>query len=302
MLCIFFFLFVNVFCETNSPLLPVANKQVVDEIPKQVGKNILPMLSQPNFAQNIIQNKTLLSQLAEADPAVVNQIIGLLENLLEENTILSDGLQADVDQALIYKNANASDLAAAQDDKTDADEALAAAIIVVNDRQDDFDAAVIAHGLKVQDQADQQPILTTEAGIINEALDLLRGLIGQTVTPKTVTLLGKGQCEDGATGNVPQYLYRSQSWENSLTSDQCKEKALGFENAIGFALIGCGRWAGDDCLLDGAAGQCNIYFPQGNAGCEDGAMEDTWNCTGDKNAQAVTTVNDHPYAVCWKID
>jgi len=57
------------------------------------------------LVQNLIRNPTLLSQLAKADPKVVQDIIDLLEGILEESRNLSATLTQDVSDALLVKTA-----------------------------------------------------------------------------------------------------------------------------------------------------------------------------------------------------
>merc|ERR1712025_1372504 len=109
----------------------------------------------------------------------------------------------------------------------------------------------------------------TEAGIINNAIELLNGLLPGGV--ESVTYMGVGQCWDDTNQNVPAYLYRATpgcgSYCPVLSYDECKEKALGLNNAIGFGLNGKTPMTYDQGE-DLASGKCHIYFSKLTTDCD----------------------------------
>jgi len=139
----------------------------------------------------LFQNKTLLSELAEADPEVLNTILGLLEGLLGESLALSLKYTTDVENALGDKNAASAALAdavidqtTANDDKTAAAAVLSGTVVdvgtadrLVEESTTALSDAMDHHAAKVSELEDKQPGVNAESDTLRDTIALIQTLL-----------------------------------------------------------------------------------------------------------------------------
>jgi len=177
MLCFFMFLMTV----SSAPLALVHEKQA---------KNYVALF----------QNKTLLSELAEADPGTLNTILGLLEGLLDASVVLSLKYTTDVEDALGAKNDATATLAAAVIDQTTAREEETAAKAALETTVVDVgtaDRLVVActttltdatthHEEKVGELNDKQAGVDAESATLRDTIALIQTLLPAEVEDKCV--------------------------------------------------------------------------------------------------------------------
>lgn len=145
-------------------------------------------------AQNYValfQNKTLLSELAEADPTTLRSILDLLEGLLGVSQAASLKYTTDVSDALAAKSAASATLAEAVNNQTDANEdrrdantALIAAGVAVGTADDAvvdytgiYNAADAHHQEMVEQLNTKQPGVDAESETLAETITLVESLL-----------------------------------------------------------------------------------------------------------------------------
>jgi hypothetical protein len=134
-------------------------------------------MSQPLLSQALFQNKTFLSELANADPGTVNTIMGLLNDLLSASVAASIAFTTDVNTALVDENAKNLVLSQATNAKTAADAAFTLAT-------SEFDAADIHHTAMVDELAAKQPGANAESDAIRSTIAIVRTLLPQSAQPQ----------------------------------------------------------------------------------------------------------------------
>jgi hypothetical protein len=142
----------------------------------EASKSVTEMLSQP-LSQALFQNKTFLSELANADPGTVNTIMGLLNDLLSASVAASIAFTTDVNTALVDENAKNLVLSQATNAKTAADAAFTLAT-------SEFDAADIHHTAMVDELAAKQPGVNAESDAIRSTIAIVRTLLPQSAQPQ----------------------------------------------------------------------------------------------------------------------
>jgi len=173
MLCFFMFFLMTV---SSAPLGLVHGKQE--------SKHVAEIMSHPRLSQALFQNKTFLSELAEADPGTLNTILGLLNDLLSVSEAASRAFNTDVIAALTDKNAKSVILATATSTqdwcgnaKTAADLALEVAQGAVTEANGQFDTAVLHHTAMVDELNDKQPGVDAESETLRSTILLVESLI-----------------------------------------------------------------------------------------------------------------------------
>jgi len=151
---------------------------------KQASKHVTEMMSHPHLSQALFQNKTFLTELAEADPETLNTILGLLNDLLDASEAASLAFTTDVTTALSDKDAKSDILAAAvlsetqsTTAKTAADLALEVAVSAKTQATSNFDAAVLHHTAMVAELNDKQPGVDAETQTLESTIALIETLL-----------------------------------------------------------------------------------------------------------------------------
>jgi len=151
---------------------------------KQASKHVTEMMSHPHLSQALFQNKTFLTELAEADPETLNTILGLLNDLLDASEAASLAFTTDVTTALSDKDAKSDILTAAvlsetqsTTAKTAADLALEVAGSAKTQATSNFDAAVLHHTAMVAELNDKQPGVDAETQTLESTIALIETLL-----------------------------------------------------------------------------------------------------------------------------
>jgi len=187
MLCFFMFFLITV---SSAPLDLVHGKQSSKHVTEMISHlNLLKPshLSEPtppHLSQAFFQNKTFLSELAEADPGTLNTILGLLNDLRDASKAASLAFTTDVTTALSDKDAKSDILAAAvlnetqsTTAKTAADLALQVADLAKTQATSNFDAAVLHHTAMVTELNDKQPGVDAETETLESTITLIETLL-----------------------------------------------------------------------------------------------------------------------------
>jgi len=158
---------------------------------KQASKDVAEMMSHPHLSEALFQNKTFLSELAEADPETLNTILGLLNGLLDVSEAASVAFTTDVIAALNDKNTKSGILAEATSNQTKSNTAKTAADLAVEVAQgavitaqgavitatSEFEAADVHHTAMVDELNDKQPVMDAESETLRSTIVLVESLL-----------------------------------------------------------------------------------------------------------------------------
>jgi len=176
--------FFMILMTVSSAPLDLVNK-------KQSSNYVTEIMSHPRFSEVLLQNETLLSELAEADPGTLETILGLLNGLLDDSEAASVAFTTDVTNALAARVAKQDEVVGCVLTHNGAVSAVDAANLTligavsderqaagaVTDATSDYDAAARHHTAMVDELNENQPGMDAESETLRSTIALIRTLL-----------------------------------------------------------------------------------------------------------------------------